>query len=95
MSKYTKLAKGQQCQIRIPGVCCFDSTTTVHAHIRRGGVGGMGKKPPDICGVWTCYKCHDAIDGRIKTEYTKEQLDSMILDGLCRTLAKTADILKR
>ena len=83
-----KFAEGQICQLRIPGVCNFDPATTVLAHLRRGGVAGMGQKPPDICGVHACSKCHDCIDGR--TPHTINDLDSMILDGLVRTLAVVA-----
>lgn len=81
-----KLAKGKDCQVRIVGVCNFDPTTTVLAHIRRGGTSGVGMKPPDLCGVWACSSCHDYIDGRRWTNYAEVWAD--VLDGLCRTLAE-------
>ena len=80
-----KLAKGKPCQVRIPHHCSFDDSTTVLAHIRRGGVAGMGQKPPDLCGVWACHRCHDIIDGRVSYPY--EDLERHMLEGLCRTLA--------
>ncbi len=47
----------------------------------------MGMKPPDLgCAVIACSGCHDAIDGRVKSEYTAVQLDSYILHGLLRTM---------
>ena len=49
---------------------------------------GIGKKPPDLVGVWACSSCHDVIDGRNnKYDSGKRGLDSDTLDGLCRTLA--------
>lgn len=94
MSKLRKLAKGQACQVRIPNICNFDTTTTVLAHIRRGNVAGAGQKPVDLCGVWACSDCHSCVDGRIKSPYSREQLDSFILGGLCRTLTAISAQLK-
>lgn len=75
--------------LRIPGHCNGNPETTVLAHIRRAGLGGMGLKPPDICGVFACNgpgSCHDVIDGRARTEFSKLELDSFILEGHLRTL---------
>ena len=73
--------------MRIPRICNFDSSTTVLAHLRRGSVAGMGQKPPDTCAVLACSACHDAIDHRDNMgAYTPVEMDTMILDGLCRTL---------
>ena len=80
-----KFAQGKKCQLRIPCICNFDPETTVLAHIRRGGVAGVGQKPPDLCGVHACSNCHDVVDGR--RPYTINDLDGIILDGLVRTLA--------
>ena len=87
-----KLANGKPCMVRLPGVCNFNSDTTVLAHIRRGGVAGMGKKPPDLCGLWACSDCHDVIDGR--RPHLRQDLESDILEGLCRTLAAVSKELK-
>lgn len=81
-----RLARGRECQVRIPGVCNSNPETTVLAHIRLGGVGGMGMKPPDICGVHACASCHDLIDGRRSSELTQMARESYILHGLLRTL---------
>ena len=79
-----KLARNQKCMVRLPGVCNFDETTTVLAHIRRGGVAGMGQKPPDLCGVWACSSCHDVIDGRVRGP--GGDCEAEVLAALCRTL---------
>ena len=73
-------ARGKPCQVRLFGICNFDETTTVLAHIRRGGVAGVGRKPHDLVGVHACSDCHRAID------VTGEATDTDILEALCRTL---------
>lgn len=84
-------ARGRECQVRIPGVCCGDPDTTVLAHYRMAGLCGVGGKPVDLVGAWTCRTCHDACDGRMKTEYTRDELRLMHLEGVMRTI----DILVR
>lgn len=87
MSKLRNAARGQPCHLRLPGVCCGDSETTVLAHLRRGGLGGVGMKPPDCAGVFACRTCHDALDGRAKVdEALRVVLDRYVLDGHLRTL---------
>ena len=48
MSKITQSARNEECQVRLIGICNHNSETTVFAHYRKGGLGGMGKKPKDI-----------------------------------------------
>ena len=62
-------AKGEQCYLRLfdddgNRICNGDSRTVVLCHIRIGGVGSMGKRPPDICALPACSSCHDRFDGR-------------------------------
>ena len=83
-----KLARGKPCMVRLPGICNFDASTTVLAHVRRGGVAGMGQKPPDLCGVWACSACHDVIDGRVKAP--DGDCEAEVLAGMCRTLAQVS-----
>ncbi|WJV61024.1 DUF1364 domain-containing protein [Pectobacteriaceae bacterium C52] len=64
MTNFKKEACGRDCQIRIPGVCNFNSETTVLAHYRFAGTCGTGIKPDDIQGAWACSACHDEIDRR-------------------------------
>jgi hypothetical protein len=46
----------------------------------------MGRKCSDLVGgAWGCSSCHDAIDGRTKTEYPREQLKLWHLEGVFRT----------
>lgn len=58
------------------------------AHIRRGGIAGVGQKPPDVCAVYACSACHDRIDRRSNMGgYTPAEMDGYILEALCRRLA--------
>ena len=67
MSKITDSARGQDCQVRIPGVCSGDSSTVVWAHAIGTASGkGIGMKSHDALGAYACQKCHDAYDRRIK-----------------------------
>lgn len=81
-----KLARGKDCYMRLAGICNGNPETTVLCHIRRGNVGGFGIKPPPICAVPMCFDCHNAYDARIRTRYTREQLDAEALRGLVQWL---------
>jgi hypothetical protein len=86
MSRITKSARGQNCTIRLPGICNFNPETTVFAHI--SGVRfhkGMGNKVLDALGAFSCSSCHDAIDGRIKTSHTREELKLAQYEGVFET----------
>lgn len=84
MKTLRTLARGKPCMVRLTGICNFDPETTVLAHIRRGGVAGMGQKPSDFCAVFACSACHDAIDGR--TNISRSDIDGDVLAALCRQL---------
>lgn len=56
-------SRGKDCTLRVPGVCNFNSETTVLAHVPCG-MKGMGMKGPDVIAVHACSSCHDALDGR-------------------------------
>ena len=63
MSKLRQSARGRDCQVRIPGTCKNDTSTTVLAHLNGGG---MGRKRKDIHAAFCCGACHDVVDGRAK-----------------------------
>ena len=56
-------ARGQECTLRMFGVCNFNPEITVLAHIACGQK-GMGLKSPDNMAVFACSACHDLLDGR-------------------------------
>lgn len=83
-TKLRKLARGRECQVRIPGVCNGDPATTVLAHLNGGG---MGMKRSDLSGAWACSSCHDVIDGRAQAAiFSRTEVQLMHLEGVVRTL---------
>lgn len=62
--KIRESARGQECQVRLPGICNFNPETTIFAHIGSGG--GMGSKVSDIHGTYCCSSCHDELDRRTR-----------------------------
>lgn len=59
-----KASAGQDCTLRIPGVCRSDPAYTVGAHLRIFNIAGMAQKPDDLFIVDACDRCHDALDRR-------------------------------
>lgn len=83
--KLRNSARNEDCQIRIPGICNFNHETTVLAHV--GSNSGMGMKPDDTEASFCCSACHDAIDGRMNTNYSPLELKLMAKEGAERTRA--------
>lgn len=91
-AKVTGHAKGQPCTLRLPGVCAFDSETTVFAHIRDRHK-GMGQKASDHSGVFACWKCHLYID---EWHGTQPQFsDAFLAECIISALQETWSILIR
>jgi putative bacteriophage protein len=86
MSKIRQSARGEQCTVRIAGYCNRNHETTVLAHYRLADYCGMGIKPPDFMGAYACSSCHDAVDGRMKTDLSEEELRLAHAEGVMRTL---------
>ena len=82
MSKLRKSARGQQCLVRIPGICNHNSETVVLAHLNGGG---MGRKKSDLQASFCCSDCHDAIDRRTRTSFLVGELELMHRQGVERT----------
>jgi hypothetical protein len=76
MSKITESARGEECQVRIPGVCNFNPETTVWAHANGLAAGkGRGLKSPDALGTYACYACHAVIDGHARRPLGWDKVD--------------------
>ena len=61
-------AKGEECHVRLVGICNGRTDTTVWSHWPGiDGDRGMGIKALDACGAYACVACHDAVDGRTHT----------------------------
>ena len=85
MSKLRNSAKGQQCQVRIPGVCNYDPDTVVLAHFRMPG-DGMGRKPSDTRGAYACSACHNEVDWRTSdSDLTRVETALAFAQGVFRT----------
>lgn len=88
MSKLRKSAQGEECLVRLPHVCSFDSETTVLAHLPDGSGGKMGGKSADIHSVVSCYACHQVLDGHVKPPpgMSREEVLLAAYEGQQRTL---------
>lgn len=65
VSKITESARGEFCQIRIPGACRHTPDTVVWAHGNGSAAGkGIGQKSHDLIGTYACVACHDLYDRR-------------------------------
>ena len=83
--KYTRSAKGQPCQLRIPGVCkpAPGNETTVLAHLNGGG---MAYKHQNIHGAYGCEACHSWVDkDYVHSVYSRDTRDLWHLQGVIRT----------
>ena len=82
--KYTRSARGQPCQIRIPGHCkpAPDNETTVPCHLNGAG---MAMKHSSIHIAYGCNACHDIVDGRVTPGWSENQINIWFLEGVIRT----------
>lgn len=86
--RYTKLARGMPCQIRLPG-CDGGGETTVAAHYRSISLGaGIGIKPQSWLVAHACFHCHNIVDGRDKIQHgpSRDQIRLAHAEGVMRTL---------
>ena len=82
-----KQARGRGCMVRLPEICNHNSETVILAHYRMAGLSGVGMKPDDALGAWSCSSCHDAIDRRSHMELERDYVRLAHLEGVMRTLA--------
>lgn len=82
-SKYTKSCRGQECTVRVPGVCCGDPATVIGAHLNGGG---MGFKALDIHLADCCAACHSFLDGGyVQYSVDRDTRDLLHLQAVIRT----------
>lgn len=85
--KYLSLARGEDCKVKIPGICNMNPETVVCAHSNKARHGkGMGIKSNELFTAHCCSSCHDAIDGRIHTHLSPAEMDEFWMRGFERTL---------
>jgi len=89
--KVMNSARGEECQIGLPD-CCHDPETTVFAHLSSKRIigGGIGIKGKPL-GSYSCYRCHDLIDGRVKSDIDPDFMWQRELEGCVRTIALLMD----
>lgn len=60
-------ARGEECTVRIPGVCTGNPEHTIWSHAPFKAAGkGMGIKALDACGAYCCTSCDAVVDGQAK-----------------------------
>jgi hypothetical protein len=100
--KLTEFARGRDCQARIPGICNFDNSTSVFAHL---GGAGWALKNHDFQGTIACSRCHDWLDGGFlrcetmkdyRTDVAIHIRNSFMLQGMAKTqcIMLDAELLK-
>jgi len=81
-TKYTKSARGKECQVRLWNVCNHNPETTVLAHLNGGG-GGM--KHLDIHAAYACSDCHSYLDGGYVNFISRDDRDHIHLQAVINT----------
>lgn len=87
-------ARGEECTVRLLGVCNHDPQTTVWSHYPLGAAGkGMGTKSLDLAGCYSCSACHDVVDGRVPTPTYLSRNGVMLSwhEGHMRSLVRLAE----
>ena len=90
MSKIRKSAKGENCTVRLVGICNRNPATTVFAHYRLAGYCGTGIKPPDFMGAYACSACHDEADRRTR-HLEADFVQTAFAEGVMRTMVRLAE----
>jgi hypothetical protein len=89
--KLRESARGEQCTLRLPGICSHDTDTVVLCHLRDLAPAGMGAKPDDLHAVYACNACHDVIDGRRHVGMTPDEIGKEEGRALCETIRRMVD----
>ena len=84
-------ARGEACEVRIPGVCTGNPEHTIWSHAPLGAAGkGRSLKALDVCGAFACVACDAAMDqatGR-PAGMTRDQVLLDWMFGHLRSLVK-------
>lgn len=93
MSTITESARGEECTIRLVGICNRNPETTVWCHANGSAAGkGIGMKSHDLLGAYGCSSCHDAYDRRnlqvARHGYSREGVELAFWQGHARSVLK-------
>jgi hypothetical protein len=86
--KITDSAAGEDCALRITGICNFNPETVVFAHINGAG---MALKAHDIHGCYACSDCHSWYDDKLSsgwTQWDQSEKDQEFLRAMIETQSK-------
>ena len=86
MSKIRKSARNEDCSVRLPEICNFNSETTVFAHLSNSF--SAANRSNDIHGCYCCSACHDVIDGRRKSDFSELDILTATKDAMIETQLK-------
>lgn len=84
-------ARGEDCTVRIPGVCRGHPDYTIWSHAPLGAAGkGRSIKALDLCGAYCCTACDAVIDGQapLPAGYTRDQALQDWFYGHMRSLVR-------
>lgn len=80
--KLRQSARGQDCTLRIAGVCNYDPETVVLCHFP---CEISASKSTDMSSGFGCSACHDVIDGRVPHEFEPGEKDTYMRRSQNRT----------
>jgi hypothetical protein len=86
-------ARGEECTVRLPGVCTHETETVIWSHYPLNDAGkGMGTKSLDLAGCYLCAACHDVVDGRAPRPAGMTHADVLLawFKGHMRSLVRLA-----
>lgn len=84
-------AHDEPCTLNIAGVCNYDETTTVLAHLPDES-NGMGTKSTDLSSCYACSSCHDVIDRRTFSELSAYDMEFYMRRAQVRTLNRFVEL---
>lgn len=89
MSRITESARGEDCTVRIIGICRGDPAYTIWSHARWIRAGrGKGIKAVDLAWAYACTACDALFDGQMKPPegMTREEIDKDWMMGHLESL---------
>lgn len=93
-NKVRESARGEECLVRIPGICTGDPETTIWSHARFEAAGkGKSTKALDLCGAYCCTACDAVFDGQRPRPpgYSQWDIDRLWMFGHFRSLVRLAE----
>lgn len=83
-----RAAEGQDCTLRIVGVCNYDPATTVLCHLGSG----TAKRNDDLSAAFGCSSCHDALDRRVMSAELEARRDWYARRAQAETINRLAEM---